>query len=134
MLHFHVSHFFGVGFKSHGVVIPSQDGLTLVFRENEQDVALLNTETSKIRIGWDNLAKVDCSRGFFEHEVNLEVIALAAMDEIPGLKKNTICLEIRKQDSEALDRFEVEIEEFRSGRRKDSSDDDLDDIRDFLSS
>jgi hypothetical protein len=132
MLHFHISTFFGVGFKSHGIAIPRQAGITLIFRENEQEVAILDTKTSKVKIAWNNLANIECSRGFFAHEVSLKVAALSAVSDIPGLKENTIRLEIQKRDGEALDRFEEDVKAYRSGEITDVSDDDLDDIRDFL--
>ena len=132
MLHFHISSFFGAGFKSHGVAIPREDGITLVFRDNEEEVAILDTQTSKVTIGWKQLAALECTRGFFAHEVCLEVTSLGALQEIPGLKENKITLEIQKRDATDLDQFEEDVRAYRSGQKTDPVDDDLDEIRDFL--
>ena len=64
--------------------------------------------------------------------MTLNVKSLAAVSDIPGLEDNTIRLEIQKRDAEALDRFEQDVNDYRSGDKADATDDDLDDIRDFL--
>ena len=81
---------------------------------------------------WNNLEEFESQRGMLSDEVRIRVRSTEQLGNLPGIKDQELELEIRKNDRDALKKFEKAVAEYRAGQRQDNVDEMLDDIRDFL--
>ena len=73
------------------------------------------------------------SRGPQNAKETLRVKSTDPLQALSEFADAEMTLETRRQDRDALDKFEREVADYRAGRRSEDVDDMLDDIRDFLS-
>ena len=133
MLQFHVTRLFGLKFKTHGVAIPQQDGIRLVFREGEaKGPRLFDKEIQSILIQWDNLTDVSVERGFFGTRLKLSIKAPDKITELPGWDDSHVELRIHRSHVDDIEPFERSVAAYRSGRVDEDVDEFIDDVRDFL--
>ncbi len=131
MLPFYISRLWGLQSKTHGFALVNEQGIRLVFRDAADIVATPDEEAESLYIDWNNFVGMQAKRGFWKDSLTLEVDAIPSGSPDGG-DDNLIELELQKRDRDRLDRFEHNVEEYRSGRKKDNVDDVLDDVRNLL--
>lgn len=131
MLPFQITRMLGLKSKTHGYALVNEHGIRLVFREADDIKKAWDDEAEFLQVDWDNFAGMDVVRGIISDELKIKVLVMIG-DEPDGKNDNIIHLELQKRDREALDRFEKQVKDYRSGKRKDDVDDVLDDVRDML--
>ena len=131
MLPFQITRMLGFKSKTHGYALVNEQGIRLVFREADDIKKAWDDEAEFLQVDWDNFAGMDVVRGIISDELKIKVLVMIG-DEPDGKNDNIIHLELQKRDREALDRFEKQVKDYRSGKRKDDVDDVLDDVRDML--
>lgn len=141
MLQFHLNKFFGLKFRTHGMAIPSEEGLKLVFRHGNEPVKLFAKDIQSVLVAWDNFAGMKVEKSFLSGtKVILNVNSAAWIKELPGAADNddaataTTELELRihKSNVDDLPAFEQKVTEYRSGKVDEDVDDFIDDVRDML--
>ncbi len=132
MLQFHLNNFFGTKFKTHGVAIPKEEGIQLVFHEGDEPTRIFEKEMSSILIEWKNFVGVVSKKGMFSTTVTLTVVSAAALGDFAGLEDNSVVLKIHRSNVEDIPSFERAVETYRAGKVDEDVDDFVDDVRDFL--
>lgn len=131
MLPFQITRMLGFKSKTHGYVLVNEQGIRLVFREADDIKKAWDDDAEFLQIDWDNFAGMDITRGIISDELKIKVLVMIG-DEPDGKNDNIIHLELQKRDRDKLDRFEKQVKDYQSGKRKDDVDDVLDDVRDML--
>ena len=133
MLQFHVTRLFGTKFKTHGVAIPKQEGLQLVFRDDVPSAReLLDDKTKSVLIRWDDIRNIEVKRGWLGTTVEVSIVSVERMPELPGLDKTQLELKIHRSNLDEIEPFEREVRAQRSGKVDEDVDEFIDDVRDFL--
>ena len=141
MLQFHLNKFFGMKFRTHGMAIPSEEGLKIVFRHGAAPAKLFAKDIQSVLVTWDNFAGMEVVKSFLSGtKVVLQVKSAAWLKELPGAASHrdadsaTTELELRvhKSNLEDLPAFESEVAAYRSGKVDEDVDDFIDDVRDML--
>ena len=134
MLQFRVSKLYGALTKIHGMALVAPEGIRLAFQE--PDVVdrsnRVNFDVKEVLIAWDDLDTIEIDRSIVVDKIKLRVKSTDSLQALSELEDAELTLETRRQDRDALDRFEREVADYRAGRRPETVDDMLDDIRDFL--
>jgi hypothetical protein len=133
MLQFHVTRLFGIKFKTHGVAIPKQGGLQLVFRDDATEPQkLLDNEIKSVLIQWDNISNIEVKHGWFGTTVEVSIVSVDRIPELPGLEDTQLELKIHRSNLHEIEPFEREVQAHRSGKVDEDVDEFIDDVRDFL--
>lgn len=132
MLQFHLTNFFGTKFKTHGIAIPKEEGLQLVFRDGQAPAKLFDEDIQSILIDWKNFQGMQIKKGLFGTVVNVTVISANALGDFPAIEQDTITLKIHRSNVQDFEPFERAVNEYRTGRIDEDVDDFVDDVRDFL--
>lgn len=141
MLQFHLNKFFGLKFRTHGMAIPSEEGLKLVFRHGDAPARLFDEEMQSALIEWDNFAGMEVEKSFFSGtKLLLRVKSAAWLKDMPGAADNDdvatatteLELSIHKSNVADVPAFERKVAEYRSGKVDEDIDDFIDDVRDML--
>ncbi len=132
MLQFHITRLFGLKFATHGVALPSAEGLKLVFRDSAAAADFFSEQTKTILIPWDNFESLSVVRGFLSTKVVISVHAPARLQGAPGLEESRVELKVHRSNLDQLEPFERAVQEYRSGRVDVDVDEFVDDVRDFL--
>lgn len=132
MLQFHLNNFFGTKFKTHGVAIPKEEGIQLVFHEGDEPTRIFEKEIHSILIEWGNFAGITTKKGMFSSSVILSVVSPAALGDFAGLKESDVKLKVHRSNVEDIPSFMRAVEQYRSGKNDEDVDDFVDDVRDFL--
>ena len=132
MLQFHLTKFFGTKFKTHGVAIPKEEGLQLVFHEGDEPARIFEKEIQSLLIPWSNFSGLEFKKGFFGSTVEVSVKSAAELGDFPGLEEDSISLKVHRSNAADIEPFQQSVERYRSGKIDDDVDDFVDDVRDFL--
>lgn len=133
MLQFHVTRLFGIKFKTHGVAIPKPDGLQLVFREDDAEPPkLLDNAIKSVLIQWDNIRNIEVNRGWLGTTVDVSIVSVERIPELPGLDDTQLELKIHRSNLHEVEPFQREFQAYRSGKVDEDVDEFIDDVRDFL--
>lgn len=141
MLQFHLNRFFGLKFRTHGMAIPSEEGLKLVFRHGDAPARLFDEEIQSALIEWDNLAGLEVEKGFLSGtSIKLRVRSAAWLKKLPGAANHRdsdgatteLELEIHKTNVDDIPAFKKQVAEYQSGKTDEDVDDFIDDVRDML--
>jgi len=141
MLQFHLNKFFGLKFRTHGMAIPSEEGLKLVFHHGDAPVRLFDEELQSAVVSWDNFAGMEVKKGFLSGtKLILRVKSAAWLKDLPGAAgkqeaataTTELELSIHKSNVDDVPAFERKVAEYRSGKVDEDIDDFIDDVRDML--
>lgn len=141
MLQFHLNKFFGLKFRTHGMAIPSEEGLKLVFRHGDAPARLFDEDIQSVLIAWNNFAGMAIEKGFLSGtKVVLRVKSAEWLKKMPGAADHSdsnattteLELRIHKTNLDDIPAFEQQVDEYRSGVVDEDIDDFIDDVRDML--
>ncbi len=109
MIQFRVSHLFGLRVDVDGMLIPSEQGLRLVFHRPEEDAGLLDTNVQSIAISWGELDHWEVDYGLLGDRITLAVNSVECLRDLPGVKERQVDLSVAKQHRDALKDFEQRV-------------------------
>ena len=132
MLPFYISKLFGTQFKTHGFAIAGEEGIRLVFRDEDDDTDESGDESRSVLVTWENFHGLEARKGFIKDSATIHVASTEGLHDLPGLSERQVALEVQKRDRQQLETFQREVEDFRTGCRSNDVDEVLDDVRDFL--
>ena len=141
MLQFHLNKFFGLKFRTHGMAIPGEDGLRLVFRHGDAPAKLFDEEIQSVLVDWDNFSGMEVEKGFLSGtKVILKVKSADWLHELPGASEHSdsgvttteVELRIHKTNLDDIPAFETKVAEYRSGVIDEDIDEFIDEVRDML--
>lgn len=141
MLQFHLNKFFGLKFRTHGMAIPSEEGLKLVFRHSDAPARLFDENIQSALVTWDNFAGMEIEKGFLSGtKIVLRVKSADWLKKMPGAANHNdsnattteLELRIHKTNLGDIAEFEKQVDEYRSGVVDEDIDDFIDDVRDLL--
>jgi hypothetical protein len=133
MLQFHISKLWGAVLASHGVVIPAEEGIRLVFFDSDQKPEFLDgDEFDSAVITWDNFQGLDVNHGMFGSRITIGVRSTTDLQDVPGVKESEITLEVHKKNVHQIEPFQQRVAEYRSGKTDEDVDQLIDDVRDLL--
>ena len=131
MLPFQITRLWGLKNKTYGFALVDERGIRLVFRDAADIQAEPEEDAESLQIDWDNFVGMEPKRGFLSDSLTIEVRVVPG-DSPDASDDNMIQLELQKRDRDRLDRFERDVDDYRTGRKKDDVDEVLDDVRDLL--
>jgi hypothetical protein len=132
MVQFRVSRLFGLRVDADGMLIPGERGLQLVFHQPVEQQSLLDAKVQVIEIPWADLEDWHVDYGLLGDRVVLTVSSVDCLQTLPGVKDRSVELTIRKQQRSSLKEFEQRAKDYQTGQRADTTDQTIDEIRDFL--
>ena len=93
---------------------------------------MLDDQIESVVIPWDNVDDIEVKRGWIGTTVEVSVVSVERIPEIPGLSDLQLELKVHRSNLHEIEPFERAVQAYRSGKLDEDVDEFIDDVRDFL--
>ncbi len=132
MLQFHASRLLGADFAFHGMAIPMEVGLKLLYRDARTPAEFLEDDATAVLIPWKNVAGLEEQKGWMGTKVVISVHDVRGLEPVPMLHDRHITLEIHRSNRDTLKPFLNRVANLRAGIMASDPEQVIDDVRDML--
>ena len=77
---------------------------------------LLDNEIKSVLIQWDNISNIEVKRGWFGTSVEVSIVSVERIPELPGLDDTQLELKIHRSNHHEIEPFEREVRAHRAGK------------------